>query len=217
MASEKVFWSENSMNKSVFDERARGWDSPGRVALAEAVAGAMVNDIPLDRNMTVVDFGAGTGLVTLSLAPLVKKVIAVDSSQGMLEAMSEKMELLGVKNVDTLFAGHSSAEFHSLKAEGLVSSMTFHHVEDVESLCGDIYAILAPGGFVAVADLDLEDGSFHPDNTGVYHPGFDEETIMGHFSRAGFNSVNRRIIHGIQRKRDGRDRIYQVFLLTARK
>jgi ubiquinone/menaquinone biosynthesis C-methylase UbiE len=212
-----MFWSGKLMNKSLFDERARAWDSPGRVALAEAVSGAMMEDVPFGSDMTAVDFGAGTGLVTLSLAPLVRRIIAVDSSEKMLESMKEKMELLGVKNVDTLFTGHSSAAFLSLQADCLVSSMTFHHVEDTASLCGNIYSILAPGGFVAVADLDLEDGTFHPDNTGVYHPGFDEETIKGHFSRAGFHSVSRRIVHSIQRKRDGRDRSYQVFLLTARK
>jgi len=42
--------------------------------------------------------------------------------------------------------------------------------------------LLLPGRGAAVADLDTEDGSFHGDNTGVKHMGFDRQHL-GSFSR----------------------------------
>ena len=55
---------------SRFDEAAAQWDNnPGRVDLARAVGEAIGRAIPFQAGWRVLDYGAGTGLLTLNLRP----------------------------------------------------------------------------------------------------------------------------------------------------
>jgi len=74
-----------------FNAVASKWDQePRRVLLASAVSGAIIRNAGPNQTMRVLDFGAGTGLVTLALAPLVQEMVAADSSRGMLEQLDCK-------------------------------------------------------------------------------------------------------------------------------
>ena len=85
-----------------FDHEAAGWDEhPTRVQLAQDVASAIARAVPLGPTMDVLDFGCGTGIVTLQLAPSVGFVTGVDSSQGMLEVLNAKIDHQGHTNVTT--------------------------------------------------------------------------------------------------------------------
>jgi predicted TPR repeat methyltransferase len=135
------------------------------------------------------DFGCGTGLVTLQLAPALGGMVGVDSSSGMLAQLEQKILQLGVTNVraaraEQVRAAPTSGQFHLI-----TSAMTLHHVEQLPPLLTIFHTLLQPGGYVALADLESEDGSFHDDPTGVFHHGFTprqlEELLVG----AGFSSV----------------------------
>lgn len=91
------------MTSNLFDQRAAGWDNnPGRVALARAVVAAIRDAVPLRPDMRVMDFGAGTGLVTLGLLDDVGEITAVDASAGMLRVLAEKTAVWGSNRVRTL-------------------------------------------------------------------------------------------------------------------
>lgn len=93
----------NNIN-SRFDNSAQEWDlNPERVKLANAVADAIIQSLQLNKDMIAMDYGAGTGLVTLRINPYVKKITAVDSSKEMLKVLEEKIEKLKIKNVDTIY------------------------------------------------------------------------------------------------------------------
>jgi ubiquinone/menaquinone biosynthesis C-methylase UbiE len=75
-----------------FDEAATTWDEqPRRVTLARAVADEITRQIPLSRDIDVLDFGCGTGLLTLALPPFVRSVTGADTSAGMLEVLRRKV------------------------------------------------------------------------------------------------------------------------------
>ncbi len=77
------------VEKRDFDKEAAGWDEhPGKVKLANDIAGAIGNHIVLTPNMDVLDFGCGTGLLTFQLQPLIRSITGVDSSQGMLDVFN---------------------------------------------------------------------------------------------------------------------------------
>jgi 2-polyprenyl-3-methyl-5-hydroxy-6-metoxy-1,4-benzoquinol methylase len=141
-----------------FNKEAAQWDAnPGRVKLANEVADAIIKEAALSREMDVLDFGCGTGLVTLRLQPLVRTIIGVDSSQGMLGVLDGKIASQGLKNVRTRHVdlekgGRIEGKFHLL-----VSSMTLHHVPDTAGLFKQWHELLLPGGRVCFADLDAED------------------------------------------------------------
>ena len=96
--------------------------------------------------------------------------------------------------------------------------MTLHHVREVGTLLRRFHSLLSPGGLLAVADLDKEDGSFHQDTHGVEHQGFPREWIAEQLQAAGFGGEEFETVYEIGKPDVARKvRSYPVFLVTARK
>ena len=191
-----------------FDQRAATWDaSDRRQALAQAVADAIQKHIPLRGNMRLLDFGAGTGLLTRRLAPFVGSVTAVDASANMLKKLTEVLPNAAIHQGDIM-------EYEPNEAFDLiVSSMTMHHIQDIDALLAKLYNLLTPGGYIALADLAEEDGSFHDHgNEGVHHYGFNCDTLKKRAKNAGFEDLKCRIVHTVVKAKGE----YPIFLLTAK-
>ncbi|MDQ7002357.1 MAG: class I SAM-dependent methyltransferase [Ghiorsea sp.] len=117
------------------------------------------------------------------LAPYVAKVSAVDISPSMLAKLTEKLELQD--KVDTFCQGILEQPLNQ-KFDVIISAMAMHHVEDTYKMIQAFAVHVKEGGQVALADLDKEDGSFHPtDIEGVYHDGFDQDMLKQKFVDAG--------------------------------
>ena len=100
------------------------------------------------------------------------------------------------------------------KYDVIVSAMAMHHVEDTDNLAKTFASHLKPQGKVALADLDSEDGSFHPEDTeGVYHSGFDRDSMKSILEKNGFSNIEFVTAHTVE-KESGH---YPVFLVTATK
>ncbi|MEO1938090.1 MAG: class I SAM-dependent methyltransferase, partial [Sulfurimonas sp.] len=172
---------------SRFDNRAKEWDQKDRrVNGAKTIAKAIENKISLTPEMEILDFGVGTGLLGFEIAKKVKSIDGVDTSEGMLKKLEEK-------NTSELFITplHQDIlkEPLSKKYDGVVSSMTLHHVANLNAFFSELTKIVKDGGFIAIADLEKENGTFHSDNTGVHHFGFDEVELREYVERAGFRDV----------------------------
>ena len=85
----------------------------------------------------------------------------------------------------TLEAHERCRRFESAPHVGDATA-ALHHVEDIAELFRIFHGLLNEGGFLALADLETEDGSFHPDNEGVHHFGFDREALIDMARNAGF-------------------------------
>jgi predicted TPR repeat methyltransferase len=171
----------------------------------------LLQKLPLRPSMRVLDFGAGTGLICAHVAPLVDKIYAVDISASMLERLAAKPELQG--KVDPICQDILEKPLDR-EVDLIMSAMAMHHVEDTERLFETFAAHLAPGGLLALADLDKEDGSFHPaDVEGVFHHGFDRGEIQALLEKQGFESVEFGTAVEVTRE----ERNYPIFLVTATK
>jgi predicted TPR repeat methyltransferase len=168
--------------------------------------------VPLSRELNVLDYGCGTGLVTLELGPQVGSITGADTSPGMLDTLAGKANALGIPvrlvPLDAVGNGDLGGPY-----DLVVSSMTLHHVSDMPALFVRLMQHLNPGGWVALADLDEEDGSFHGDMAGVHHQGFPRKQVMDWLEDAGFGRIQ--IETATVTQKDGKD--YSVFLATARK
>lgn len=202
-----------------FDAKAGSWDADaGRVRQAADVAAAIIRDVAPTKEMDALDFGCGSGLVTLNIQPLVRQITGVDSSRGMLEVLRSKVVSRGMTNVSTLLADVERGESMDGMYHLIVSSMAVHHVTDVPALITRLAGMLHAGGKLAIADLDTEDGSFHDDNTGVRHFGFPRETLKRIFEGAGLRDVHDTTAATVEKQREGQGtRQYTVFLITGTK
>ncbi|MBN2624708.1 MAG: class I SAM-dependent methyltransferase, partial [Acidimicrobiales bacterium] len=81
------------MDTDSFDEKAATWDDdPAKVERARVVADAIRATVPLDSSTRVLEYGAGTGLVTQALRDAVGPVTMADTSTGMRDVMRAKVE-----------------------------------------------------------------------------------------------------------------------------
>ncbi|WP_457606726.1 class I SAM-dependent DNA methyltransferase [Nitratifractor sp.] len=178
------------MNKRAhFDNRAKDYDSEEfRLRYIDEMAQSILDRVPLTKEMTIVDFGAGTGLLTERIAPHVGKIIAIDVSAAMIAKLEEKRDTLPCE-LELLQMDLCTEGYATERADGLISSMTLHHIEDVPALLKKIRTLLKPGAFIALCDIDTEDGSFHTVDSGVRHHGFDREEICRWCEEAGFMDV----------------------------
>ncbi|NTV01467.1 MAG: class I SAM-dependent methyltransferase [Chlorobiaceae bacterium] len=207
-------------DKQRFDSKASEWDANAvRAALADAVARAIIAHLPVNRPENGLEFGCGTGLVTLRVSPLLDRLTAVDTSDGMLVVLNEKISAAGVPNVATRLLDLSLSGTAS-QLEGpfdfVFSSMTLHHIPDTEGFLSLLHGLMAPGGTLAIADLDAEDGLFHEDASEKVHHGFVRQRLKEQLEQAGFGFVSFITAHVVEKKtREGQISSYPVFLVTA--
>lgn len=204
--------------QSNFDVKAATWDEePRRVQLAYEVADAVIGAVQLTKEMDAIDFGCGTGLLTLLLQPHLRSITGVDSSRGMLEKLERKVRELGLANVRTLFCDLEKNERPEGEYHLIASSMTLHHVAEIGPLFRLFHKLLLPGGTICLADLDKEDGTFHDDPTGVHHFGFERPRVRELLAEAGFSEIRDTTAAVIRKGSPGNSRDYPVFLISARK
>lgn len=200
------------MSKDHFELKAESYDSDAnRVGNVDNIANSILSSIPFNNNMHIMDFGSGTGLLLERVAPFVKKITAVDVSEAMTKQLSEKIKNLDCE-VEILQLDLTKTKL-DIKFDCIISSMTMHHIKDIQSMFNDFYTMLNDNGVLAIADLDIEDGTFHTEDTGVFHFGFDRKEFQDKAINAGFKDV-KIITASIDEKPHGK---FPIFLLTGNK
>ncbi len=196
----------------LFNEKAKDWDVNEMVLqLSNATSSAILENIDFHDQMQVMDFGAGTGLITSQVAPLVGSITAVDVSQAMLDKLAEKAELKD--KVKTICQDITKLPL-DMKFDVIMSAMAMHHVEDTNLLFQRFSEHMNSGAKIAIADLDAEDGTFHPaDIEGVYHDGFDRNELKNKLQKHGFENIQFVTAHTVNKE----TKSYPVFLVTATK
>jgi ubiquinone/menaquinone biosynthesis C-methylase UbiE len=198
-----------------FDERAPGWDTPRRIARAEAAAQAIEAAVVIPPGSRAIEVGAGTGLLGLALRRHFDSLVLADTSEGMLAEALRKIREDGLSGVSTAHFDLASDDPPVGGPFDLVLSLLLlHHVKDTRAALAGMHRLLGPGGQVAAIDLDTEDGSFHGAGAeGVHHLGFDRDRLVELAGDVGFEHI--RVGDG-RRIEDG-ESVYPMFLLTARR
>ena len=200
-----------AMSINSFDERAATWDDdPAKVERAEDVARSIGAAVPLDRSMRMLEYGAGTGLVTQALRDSVGPVTLADTSVGMRMVMEDKIAagvITDARIWDVDLATESIPDEHF---DVVVTVLTLHHIPCLEPVLAGFANLLAEGGHLCIVDLEEEDGSFHADGFNGHH-GFNRTALGVSLGHAGFSDIKFQRCHQIVR--DGA--VYPLFLANC--
>ena len=201
-----------SKHKDYFSKKAEGYDEEKSITQNVGAIGQLIlKEISFTDKMHIMDFGSGTGLLLSQIAPFVNEITAVDISESMIGILESKLESIDC-NVQILKLDLTKKTLDT-KFDVIISSMTIHHIENVQEIFNKLYSLLNHNGTIAIADLDKEDGSFHSEDTGFFHNGFNRNEFQQIAKNAGFKNLKIQTA-SIINKPTGQ---YSVFLLTGKK
>lgn len=202
------------MTHDFFAQKAAQYEhNSQRVQNVDQISQAVLRHTQLHSGMRLLDFGAGTGLLLERVAPFVAHITAVDVSPSMTAQLRAKAGGIAceLEIVERDLCQGDLPDSWLGAFDGVISSMTLHHIADIPALLLIFKRLIKPGGFIALADLDSEDGSFHTEDTGVFHHGFDRAALRAQAQAAGFVEVNT-FDASVMQKPHG---AYSVFVLVA--
>lgn len=200
-----------------FDLKAQEWDkNPMHTDRSIAIAKGILNSIPLGQNMRAMEYGAGTAILSFLLKDHFKEIILIDSSEEMIRVTNEKISKTGTTNMRTLLLDLEKNELKDEKFDVIFTQMVLHHVSDIELIFDRFYQMLKPSGYLAIADLYTEDGTFH-DEGFAGHKGFDVEELSILLKKHHFSDIVHKKCYTIKRAIENEQiKEYPVFLLTSK-
>ncbi|MEO7268584.1 MAG: class I SAM-dependent methyltransferase [Knoellia sp.] len=185
---------KNEGDHGHFDAAASTWDAdPAKLERARATAVLLRETLGLTGTERVLEIGGGTGQLSIALADHVAAVLVTDASPGMVDVARDNIERAGLadrlttERLDLVTDPPPEGSF-----DGVWAQLALHHVRDVGLLLQRVKALLAPGGWVAVVELDDDRaGTFHANHDNFTgHDGFDRESFANLLRDSGFHDVS---------------------------
>lgn len=200
-----------------FDEASKTWDDdPAKLERARNTAALLRDRLPLNGSERVLEIGGGTGQLSLNLADAVGSVTVSDAAAGMVAAAEANIRAAGLGDRFTAVRLDLTTEpAPGAPFDGAWSQLAWHHVADIDLLLRRTRDALAPGGWLAVIELDTDaDGDFHAHHaefTG--HHGFDRDAFAERMRAAGFVDVTVQDAGSVENELGGRGRrTFTMFL-----
>ena len=191
--------------KHDFNHKAETFDSPKNIFLANLVCQAVEKQIDLLSDKEILDFGGGTGLLTLPLAKQAKSVTLVDISEKMLEQARLKAEQQDIKNIQfleqDLLKNPLEKEF-----DCIVVSRVLHHMPDLDAALSLFHQHLKEDGQLLLADFTKTEANHH---------GFDLAELENKLAQFGFSSIDSPILYSAEDLFQGN--YSELFLTVAQK
>lgn len=201
-----------------FDNYAQEWDTEVRISRAEKIANEIRKQTRDRKGGAAMEFGCGTGLVSFNLTDHFKEITLMDSSQGMIDVLGGKIDLLKVGNLFPKWVDITQGDGIVGQYEVIYHSMVLHHIQELEAVNRDFYDALEDGGCLCFVDLDEDGGLFHsnyPEFEG--HQGFNQENLRGLLQKIGFKEVRSYTFYHDEKQINGRGVPYSLFIMHALK
>lgn len=202
-----------------FMEKAGSWDiQTWNQEMIKAAHQAIINKKLIKPDTHLLDFAAGTGMLSMSFAHEVEKITAVDSSKSMLDEFRKKVDQAQLKHIEIIEGILETGLIKDECKDLIISSMALHHIEDLDPLFMTFFEILKNGGHVALIDLAKEQGDFHPEEAQYYHNGFSNSELEIPLRRAGFSNISFTTVASLPKEsKFGEVKNYDVLMVTATK
>lgn len=202
-----------------FDSEAKYWDdNPKRNERARTAAESIKKYLDKTNKPDALDFGCGTGQLSVYLYDSLNNITLLDSSAGMIDVLKEKIRKNGYTRMNPVCMELTDPAQLEGEFDLVYTLMVLHHVRNCQELLKIFYMKMRKNGRLVIIDLIREDGSFHagrPDFTG--HNGFDTGILAQDLQNIGFKNTECSIIYKNERIINDEVRIYPVFMLSAQK
>ena len=200
---------------SEFDVKARDWDKNQRcIDRSVAVAKLLLQSVSVKPGMKALEYGAGTALLSFELKDHFAEIILMDNSREMNQVAKEKIDSQQVRNMKSLFYDLEHEDYDG-KFDIIYTQMVMHHVNDVDTMLSKFHALLNPGGYIAIADLYSEDGTFHSAGFSG-HPGFNVDVLGDQLKTAGFSDIKHQQVFVIPKTNEqGITKEFPVFFISG--
>lgn len=172
------------MEENVFEQMAKRYDTEDRMQLAKVISKQVRKELQDCSSQSLVDYGSGTGLVSLEIADLVDSVLLIDSSKQMLEVAKVKINQKIITNAKVLYSDFT-VETPALKTDIVFMSLVLLHVPDTKKILQELFSILNAGGKLIIVDFDKNEKVYHP----KVHNGFAHEELKTTLAEGGFTSI----------------------------
>jgi tRNA (cmo5U34)-methyltransferase len=199
-----------------FDIKAADWDkNPMHYDRSEAIANEILKLVPVHKDMNALEYGAGTGIASFLLKDHLKEITLMDNSTEMVRVIKEKIIASKAKNMKALNFDLEHSDYNVEKFDLIFTQMVLHHVTDIDTIITRFRSLLNPGGYLAIADLYEENGSFHGEGFKGHH-GFNIKHFSDIIREHNFENISHRTCFIIDRKiSDSETKQFEVFLLIA--
>ncbi len=178
------------MQENVFEEMAKRYDTEDRIELAKIISTEVRKKLQDAKAKTLVDYGSGTGLVSLALTDLVQSVLLVDSSEQMTAVAKGKIARKELRNAEVLHTDFTK-ELPTMKADIVLMSLVLLHIPETKTILQNLYHILNEHGQLIIIDFDENDEVSHP----LIHSGFSHEGLKEILAEVGFKSTEIKTFH----------------------
>jgi ubiquinone/menaquinone biosynthesis C-methylase UbiE len=115
----------------------------------------IMRDLGLGPTSTLIDFGAGTGELCMAAADVCRRVIAVDVSSAMLDALQAKAQERRIQNLEVVRAGFLTYEHAGDQVDFVYTRNALHHLPDFWKAIAlrRMVSLLKSGGILRLRDL----------------------------------------------------------------
>ncbi len=202
-----------------FNNKAKEWDlDPAKLVRAAKIAEYISENISGGKDKRVLEYGAGTGQVSVHLKDHFGYFVLMDQAEGMIDVLKEKIKNHHLMNFHPLVFDLMTQKWKGEKFDVIYTVLTLHHVSGVEQLLKRFGEILKPGGKLVIVDLYKEDGTFHgEDNIFEGHHGFNPDELIDLLHQVGFQNGYQQQCLSIRREQNTRTRDFPVFCLCTEK
>ena len=186
-----VLTRRRAKSQEFFATAAGGWDRlRGELFGDEFFLWAVLGLI--DPTLVVGDLGCGTGQLTETVAPYVRRVISVDGSTDMLDAARHRLG--AAKNVDLRQGELENLPIDSGELDVAMLSLVLHYSPAPPRALSEVGRVVRKGGRILVVDMLPHDRQEYQQQMGHVWLGFSDKQITRFLDGAGFGGARVRVL-----------------------
>ncbi len=197
-----------------FNQLTSTQDENIRVKRAQAVSIEIESYIghgPLE----VMEFGCGTGLISLNLKNKISEGLLVDISYEKIKELEQKLKDRHISHLQT-YTGDILESDINRQFDVIYSSMVMHHIKDFKSVIKKLVSYLKTNGKLIIVDLLPDNGDFHRSHSEFdgYH-GFSINEMVDALKEAGLKEVNGRKFYSSYKPIENKKHPYSLFSIIG--